>query len=127
MLASILPAVFPIVVAGTLLRLLGDGLQFASVVALTVSAGAECHDSFPKSATTGGTGGRWLGRQRQARDHSGRTGIDPHIRGSVMRTYRNGVLQFARVADVRLAQLTILRPTVTFLRSAFERTRLVRR
>jgi predicted RND superfamily exporter protein len=39
MLASILPAVFPIVVAGTLLWVLGDGLQFASVVALTVSFG----------------------------------------------------------------------------------------
>ena len=39
MLASILPAIFPIVVAGTLLWVLGDGLQFASVVALTVSSG----------------------------------------------------------------------------------------
>ncbi len=39
MLASILPGVFPVVAAGTLLWLLGDGLQFASVVALTVSFG----------------------------------------------------------------------------------------
>ena len=39
MLASVLPAIFPVVAAGTLLRLLGDGLQFASVVALTVSFG----------------------------------------------------------------------------------------
>ena len=39
MLASMLPGIFPVLAAGTLLRLLGDGLQFASVVALTVSFG----------------------------------------------------------------------------------------
>ena len=39
MLASILPGIFPIVLSGTLLLLLGEGLQFASVVALTVSFG----------------------------------------------------------------------------------------
>ncbi|WP_034996366.1 efflux RND transporter permease subunit [Beijerinckia mobilis] len=39
MLASILPGIFPVVAAGALLRLTGDGLQFASVVALTVSFG----------------------------------------------------------------------------------------
>ena len=39
MLAAIMPAVFPVFVAGTLLWLLGQGLQFASVVALTVSFG----------------------------------------------------------------------------------------
>jgi predicted RND superfamily exporter protein len=39
MLASILPAIFPIVVSGTLLWAMGEGLQFASVVALTVSFG----------------------------------------------------------------------------------------
>ena len=39
MLASVLPGVFPIVLSGTLLWLMGEGLQFASVVALTVSFG----------------------------------------------------------------------------------------
>lgn len=39
MLVSILPAIFPIVLSGTLLWLMGEGLQFASVVALTVSFG----------------------------------------------------------------------------------------
>jgi uncharacterized protein len=34
-----MPALFPVVAAGTLLLLLGDGLRFASVVALTVSLG----------------------------------------------------------------------------------------
>jgi predicted RND superfamily exporter protein len=37
--ACILPGIFPIVLSGTLLYLLGQGLQFASVVALTVSFG----------------------------------------------------------------------------------------
>lgn len=39
MLASLLPGIFPVVAAGGLLRLLGEGLQFSSVVALTVSFG----------------------------------------------------------------------------------------
>jgi len=39
MLASILPGIFPVVLSGSLLRLLGFGLQFASIVALTVSFG----------------------------------------------------------------------------------------
>ncbi len=37
--ASILPGIFPVVLSGTVLWALGEGLQFASVVALTVSFG----------------------------------------------------------------------------------------
>jgi predicted RND superfamily exporter protein len=39
MFASILPGIFPVVLAGTVLWSMGEGLQFASVVALTVSFG----------------------------------------------------------------------------------------
>ena len=39
MFASILPGIFPVVLSGTVLWLLGEGLQFASLVALTVSFG----------------------------------------------------------------------------------------
>ena len=39
MLVSILPGIFPVVLAGTVLWAMGEGLQFASVVALTVSFG----------------------------------------------------------------------------------------
>ena len=39
MFACILPGIFPVVMSGTLLYLLGEGLQFASVVSLTVSFG----------------------------------------------------------------------------------------
>jgi hypothetical protein len=39
MLAAILPAIFPILASGVLLWVLGRGLQFASIVALTVSFG----------------------------------------------------------------------------------------
>ena len=38
-LACLLPGVFPVVAAGSLLRLLGEGLQFGGVIALTVSFG----------------------------------------------------------------------------------------
>jgi len=39
MLISILPGLFPIVLAGSVLLVMGQGLQFASVIALTVSFG----------------------------------------------------------------------------------------
>ena len=39
MLLSIMPGIFPIVASGALLYAMGEGLQFASVVALTVSFG----------------------------------------------------------------------------------------
>jgi uncharacterized protein len=39
MLSAVLPGIFPIFAAGALLRALGLGLQFASIVALTVSFG----------------------------------------------------------------------------------------
>jgi uncharacterized protein len=39
MLVTILPAIFPVVLSGTLLWTTGQGLQFASIVALTVSFG----------------------------------------------------------------------------------------
>jgi predicted RND superfamily exporter protein len=39
MLSCILPGIFPVVMSGTVLWLMGEGLQFASVVALTVSFG----------------------------------------------------------------------------------------
>ncbi len=39
MLSAILPAIFPILASGVLLWLIGMGLQFASIVALTVSFG----------------------------------------------------------------------------------------
>jgi predicted RND superfamily exporter protein len=39
MFASILPGIFPVVLSGTVLWAMGEGLQFASIVALTVSFG----------------------------------------------------------------------------------------
>ena len=39
MFAAILPGIFPVLVSGNVLWALGNGLQFASVVALTVSFG----------------------------------------------------------------------------------------
>src|SRR4051812_31994484 len=39
MLSCILPGIFPVVMSGTVLWAMGEGLQFASVVALTVSFG----------------------------------------------------------------------------------------
>jgi uncharacterized protein len=129
MLASILPAIFPIVVAGTMLWLLGDGLQFASVIALTVSFG------LGMSATI-----HFLNRLRLEE----RPGEDPGagvqratllvgpplILTSVVLSCGLAVTVFSNLPSLRMfgwlsatammlalvADLTILRPTIVFLR-----------
>ena len=134
MFASILPAVFPIVVSGSLLWVLGDGLQFASVIALTVSFG------LGLSATI-----HFLNRMRQ----EVRPGDGPAesvqratilvgpalILTSVVLSCGLIVTVFSDLPSLRLfgwlstlammlalvADLTILRPVITFLRSTFER------
>jgi uncharacterized protein len=140
MLASILPAVFPIVVAGSLLWVLGDGLQFASVVALTVSFG------LGLSATI-----HFLNRLRLEEllgDGSAASVkratilVGPALIltsvvlscGMIVTVFSNlpalrmfGWLSTFAMVLALVADLTILRPTVTFLRSAFERAGLGRR
>jgi len=133
MLASILPAVFPIVVAGSLLWVLGDGLQFASVVALTVSFG------LGLSATI-----HFLNRLRLEERLGDRSGasvkratilVGPAMIltsivlscGLIVTVFSNlpalrmfGWLSTFAMILALIADLTILRPTITFLRSAFE-------
>jgi hypothetical protein len=137
MLASVLPAVFPIVVAGTLLWVLGDGLQFASVVALTVSFG------LGLSATI-----HFLNRLRleELSGDGSAAGVKRAtilvgpalILTSIVLSCGLIVMVFSSLPELRMfgwlstfsmvlalaADLTILRPTITFLRSAFERARL---
>jgi uncharacterized protein len=135
MLASILPAIFPIVAAGTLLWALGDGLQFASVVALTVSFG------LGMSATI-----HFLNRLR-LEDRPDQP-IDVAVRratvlmgpaliltsmvlacGMVVTVFSNlpslrlfGWLATLAMLLALVADLTILRPMITFLRSTLVRT-----
>jgi uncharacterized protein len=134
MCASILPAVFPIVVSGSLLWALGDGLQFASVIALTVSFG------LGLSATI-----HFLNRMRQEErpgDDAGNSVqratvlVGPAlILTSVVLSCGLIVTVFSNLPSLRLfgwlttlammlalvADLIILRPVITFLRSAFQR------
>lgn len=135
MAASILPAIFPIVAAGALLWTLGDGLQFASVVALTVSFG------LGMSATI-----HFLNRLR-LEERLGET-IDVAVRratvlmgpaliltsivlacGMVVTVFSNlpslrlfGWLATLAMILALVADLTILRPTITFLRPRLIRT-----
>jgi predicted RND superfamily exporter protein len=130
MAASILPAIFPIVAAGALLWVLGDGLQFASVIALTVSFG------LGMSATI-----HFLNRLRLEERSS--IGIDAAVRratvlmgpaliltsivlacGMVVTVFSNlpslrlfGWLTTLAMILALVADLTILRPTITLLRS----------
>ena len=130
--ASILPAIFPIVVSGSLLWALGDGLQFASVIALTVSFG------LGLSATI-----HFLNRMRQEERPGDGAGesvqratvlVGPAlILTSVVLSCGLIVTVFSDLPSLRLfgwlstlammlalvADLTILRPVITFLRSAF--------
>jgi predicted RND superfamily exporter protein len=130
MAASLLPAIFPIVASGALLWTLGDGLQFASVVALTVSFG------LGMSATI-----HFLNRLR-LEERSGEK-IDIAVRRatvlmgpaliltSIVLACGMVVMVFSSLPTLRLfgglatlamilalvADLTILRPVITFLRS----------
>jgi uncharacterized protein len=128
LLACIMPGIFPVVLSGTLLWLIGEGLQFASVVALTVSFG------LGLSATI-----HFLNRLR----HEERPDEDPAIAveratvlvgpplilTSVVLACGLIVTVFSDLPSLRLfgwlsafamlaalgADLLILRPTVTFL------------
>jgi predicted RND superfamily exporter protein len=128
MLAGILPGIFPVVLSGTLLWLIGEGLQFASVVALTVSFG------LGLSATI-----HFLNRLRQEErpDQDPAIAVEratvlvgpPLILTSVVLACGLIVTVFSDLPSLRLfgwlsafamlaalaADLLILRPTVTFL------------
>jgi predicted RND superfamily exporter protein len=129
MLASVLPGVFPILASGAVLWALGEGLQFASVVALIVSFG------LGLSATI-----HFLNRLRLL----DRPGDDPGlaveqatvlvgpalILTSIVLACGLGVTVLSNLPSLRLfgwlsafamiaalvADLLILRPTATFLR-----------
>jgi predicted RND superfamily exporter protein len=132
MLAVILPGIFPVLMSGDILYVLGDGLQFASIVALTVSFG------LALSATI-----HFLNRLRLEE----RPGEDPGgaveratvlvgpalILTSVVLACGLAATVFSNLPSLRLfgwlsafamiaaliADLLILRPTIMFLRRAF--------
>jgi predicted RND superfamily exporter protein len=129
MLSAILPGVFPIVASGALLSAMGQGLQFASVVALTVSFG------LGLSATI-----HFLNRQRLEDDPNDDPGLAVEkatvlvgpalILTSVVLACGLAMTVFSDLPSLRLfgwlssfamiaalaADLLILRPTATFLR-----------
>jgi predicted RND superfamily exporter protein len=136
MIASIMPAIFPIFVAGAVLWLQGKGLQFASIVALIVSFG------LGLSATI-----HFLNRMR-AEDRPGddpgvaveRATVlmgPPLILTSVVLACGLAVTVLSDLPSLRLfgwlsalamlaaltADLTILRPTITLLRIIARRLR----
>jgi predicted RND superfamily exporter protein len=128
MLACIMPGIFPVVLSGTVLWAIGEGLQFASVVALTVSFG------LGLSATI-----HFLNRLRHERrpDEDPAIAVEratvlvgpPLILTSVVLACGLVVTVFSDLPSLRLfgwlsafsmlaalaADLLILRPTVTFL------------
>ena len=136
MLASIMPAIFPIFVAGSILWLQGKGLQFASIVALIVSFG------LGLSATI-----HFLNRMRGEDRPEDDPGVaveratvlmgPPLILTSVVLACGLAVTVLSDLPSLRLfgwlsavallaaltADLTILRPTITLLRIIARRLR----
>jgi predicted RND superfamily exporter protein len=136
MFACILPGIFPVVLSGTILWLLGEGLQFASVVALTVSFG------LGLSATI-----HFLNRLRLEQRPGADPGIaveratvlmgPPLILTTIVLACGLGVTVFSDLPSLRLfgwlsafamvaalvADLFILRPTAMFLISLSQRLR----
>jgi len=134
MLASLLPGMFPIFAAGTLLRVLGYGLEFSSVIALTVSFG------LGLSATIHFLNRMW---QEDRPDEDPAAAVERAtvlvgpalILTSVVLSCGLAALSFSNLPTLRLfgwlsafamtaalvADLLILRPAITFL------TRLQRR
>jgi predicted RND superfamily exporter protein len=134
--ASILPGIFPVVASGTVLWAMGEGLQFASVVALTVSFG------LGLSATI-----HFLNRLRLERDPAQSPAIAVEratvlvgpalILTTVVLACGLAVMVFSDLPSLRLfgwlsafamvaalvADLFILRPTVMFLMSIAEKIR----
>jgi uncharacterized protein len=135
-LAAILPGIFPVVASGALLRLMGQGLQFASVVALIVSFG------LGLSATI-----HFLNRLRLEDDPAQDPGVAVEratvlvgpalILTSVVLACGLAVTVFSSLPSLRLfgwlsafamiaaltADLFILRPTATFLSRLSRRAR----
>jgi predicted RND superfamily exporter protein len=134
MLAAILPGIFPIFVSGAILAVMGEGLQFASVVALVVSFG------LGLSATI-----HFLNRLRLEDDPNTDPGIGVEratvlvgpalILTSVVLACGLAVTAFSDLPSLRLfgwlsafamlaaltADLLILRPTMMFLLSIARR------
>ena len=136
MLAAIMPGIFPILVSGLALYLLGKGLQFASIVALIVSFG------LGLSATI-----HFLNRMHHEDDPNDPPGVaveratvlmgPPLILTSVVLACGLAVTVLSDLPSLRLfgwlsalamlaaltADLTILRPTITYLRIIARRRR----
>jgi len=122
MLSCILPGIFPVVMSGTVLWLMGEGLQFASVVALTVSFG------LGLSATI-----HFLNRLRLENT----PGVSPQLAVERATVLVGPALVFSDLPSLRLfgwlsafamvaaliADLFILRPTAMFLINLSERLR----
>ena len=140
MLVSIMPGIFPVVAAGAVLWAMGEGLQFASVVALTVSFG------LGLSATI-----HFLNRLRLEDDPQGDPAVGVEratvlvgpalILTSVVLACGLAVTVLSDLPSLRLfgwlsafsmlaalvADLLILRPTAMFLRQIVRRLRAKRR
>jgi predicted RND superfamily exporter protein len=108
MFSCILPGIFPVVMSGTVLWLLGEGLQFASVVALTVSFG------LGLSATI-----HFLNRLRL----ESRPGVSPELAVERATVLVGPALSAFSMIAALVADLFILRPTAMFLINLSNRIR----
>ena len=106
MFSCILPGIFPVVLSGTVLWLLGGGaaIRQRRCADGVVRPRSERDDSLPQSAAAGDQAGRQSGTGGRARHRAGRSGADPDHGGAGLRSGGDGVFRPAVAAPVRLAQ-----------------------
>jgi hypothetical protein len=103
-LATILPGIFPVVLAGSVLSMSRTAVRQRCCADGLIWVGAECHHSLSQSSTVRRqTGSRRCGGG-SASHGVGRAPIDSDVHCARVRTGGNGLLQSPIAASVRLAE-----------------------
>ena len=97
---SVLPNLFPVFTAGAFLAATGEGLQFASIVALIVSFGLSLNATvhYLNRLRLEACAGRRSGHRRRARDRVDRPGAGADLADPRLRSRRHGAFGPALVA-----------------------------
>ena len=106
MCASMLPAIFPIVVSGSLLWAARRRIAVRQRhrTHRIVRAGPKRYDPFSQSHAPGGTARRWRREERSARHRASRPSPDFDVRRAVLRAYRDHLFKSALATPVWMVE-----------------------
>ena len=104
-IVTVLPTLFPVFTAGAVLAASGEGLQFASIVALIVSFGLSLNAAvhYLNRLAARGPARRGPGHRRRARDRSDRPRARAHLADPRFRPWRDRAVRPALAPPVRQA------------------------